>query len=520
LIKFDVIRAKALFGKDLGAICPTVVSTEKLHIHGGKHPLLLLHFRNRDEEVVSFDLHLHNNNKILIVSGPNAGGKTILMKSVGLLQLMVQSGIPVPVDENSEFGTFSQFFVDIGDQQSIEDDLSTYSSHLKNMKSFLDHATDKSLILIDELGSGTDPRIGGAIAEAILHKLRQQGVHAVITTHYSNLKNYAHRQKGVVNAAMSFDQKDLRPTYELLIGKPGSSFAFELAQKSQLPAQVIANAKKNAGNALVNIDKMLSDIQSQRKSLQKRLNELEKRESRIDHLRKTYERMRKDLEGQRKKIKMMAKEYDISKGVAIDKAMKETIEEIKASKDLEKAKKLAREEKEKQQRRAADLSKMEEEDWKERQADRDKKIEVGDYVKIRKTGTIGQVERIEKGKAYIRTGNFQLEAKLKDLVPSRAPMDVNKQKSVRVHADPTKSKTMRSKLDIRGMPRAEANKILEKYFDQALMQGMHRLEIIHGKGSGVLKQLVREKANKLSAIESVEHPPDEAGGEGVSIVKI
>lgn len=520
IIQLDIVRAKALFGRQIEGICPKIKKGLSLQIKKGRHPLLLIHHRDKGEKVVPFDLQLKDQNHLLIVSGPNAGGKTILMKSVGLLQLMVQTAIPVPVDPVSEFGIFQKIFVDIGDQQSLEDDLSTYSSHLKNMKSFLDSADGETLLLIDELGSGTDPRIGGAIAEAILHDMLKKGVHGVITTHYSNLKNYAHRQKGVVNAAMSFDSEELSPTYELMIGKPGSSFAFELAQKSRLPENVIQNAKKNAGSELVNIDKMLSDIQSQRKTLQERIAEVESREKEIDRIRSTYEQMRKDIEGQRKKLKMMAKEYDVTKGVEIDKAMQDMMQEIRQAKDLEKAKELAKKETEKKESSIKELAELEEQDWKERQKDVERKIEVGDFVKLRKTGTVGQVERLEKGKAMINTGNFQLQAKLKDLVPAHEPMDVNKQKSVTIQTGSSSNQSIQSKLDIRGLPRAEANRLLEKYFDQALLQGVHRLEIIHGKGSGVLKKLVQEKARQLDAVESIEHPPNEAGGEGVSVIKL
>lgn len=519
IVKWDVVYAKSRLGKMIGGRCPEISDQPILHLHQSQHPLLLWHNTRGGEEVVPFDLQFEEDQRIIVVSGPNAGGKTVLMKAVGLLQLMVQSAMPVPTGADSVFGVFHRILVDIGDQQSLEDDLSTYSSHLRNMKQFIDVADGKTMVLIDELGSGTDPRMGGAIAESLLHYLYKKGVFGVITTHYSNLKSYAHKQTGVVNGAMTFDQKNLSPTYELQIGKPGSSFAFELAEKSKLPKAVIQQAKKNAGSTLVDVDQILAEIQSERRSLEDQQRQLSIKEAQTDQLRLTYEKMQQDLEGQRKRLKMVQKEYDIAKGVEVDRRFTELIDELKKEKKLELARKEARKHRQKLDRNVEGLQDMEEEQWKERQKDADSRLEVGDFVKLRDSGTHGKIERIDRGKAIVQTGAFQLEVKLKDLTSIREPMDRRKEKSVQLKSRGSEQ-GIKPKLDIRGMPRSEAAALLEKYFDQVLLQGVHRVEIVHGKGSGVLRKLVKEKAMEMKSFTKIEHPSRESGGEGVTYITV
>jgi len=519
IVRWDMIRSRARFGESMDGICPHIQMEPCIKISKGRHPLLVRQEKEGGEAVVPFDLILENSNRLLIVSGPNAGGKTVLMKAVGLLQLLVQSGIPVPVDENTVFGIFSQILVDIGDQQSLEDDLSTYSSHLQNMRLFLEHADNRSLLLVDELGSGTDPRLGGAIAESILHQLFRQGAFGVITTHYSNLKSYAHKQKGVLNGAMTFNKKHLSPTYQLRIGKPGSSFAFELAEKSQLPKRILDQAKKNAGQALVDVDQILADIQEERKEMEEKMRQLKIKEAQADQLRLTYEKMQKDLEGQRKRLKMVQKEYDIAKGVEADKKLNALIEDLKREQNLKKAQEVAKKHKNELETHVKGLQKMEEQEWKERQKKKETRLEVGDHVKLRESGTTGTIQRIDKGRAFVQTGNFQMEVKLRDLRAIQEPMDVRKEKSIKLQSDQA-ARGLKPKLDIRGMPREEASKILERYLDQALVQGVHQLEIVHGVGTGVLRKLVKDKVREIGVFSKAEHPQRESGGEGVTIITV
>ncbi|MEM8907603.1 MAG: endonuclease MutS2, partial [Bacteroidota bacterium] len=296
MVRFDVIQAKARLARKLNATMPKIVDRPHLGIIEGYHPLLLLKNQQIQRKTIPFTLTLFGANRILVLSGPNAGGKSITMKSVGLLQLMFQAGMLVPVDPESEFGIFEQVYGDIGDSQSLEDDLSTYSSRLRNMRLFLEGANDKTLILIDEFGSGTDPKIGGAIAEAILKELNRVKVFGVITTHYSNLKMYAYKNKGIVNGSMTFNQDDLAPTYELKVGRPGSSYAFEIAQKSGLQKKVLNYAKHKAGKNEKAVDELLIDLQREKKEVEEQLVKAKEREKKLEKLIKNYENLHRDLE--------------------------------------------------------------------------------------------------------------------------------------------------------------------------------------------------------------------------------
>lgn len=298
---FDEIHAKAMLARALRANMPKIVKHPNLAIEMGRHPLLLLKNKQLGKETVPFDLTLRGKNRLLMLSGPNAGGKSVTMKSVGLLQLMVQGGMLVPVDETSEFGIFHKIFADIGDQQSLEDDLSTYSSRLQNLKVFLEHADDRTLVLIDEFGSGTDPQIGGAIAEAALDALHKKGIYGVITTHYSNLKIYAFKMEGILNGSMLYDKDSFSPTYQLKVGRPGSSYAFEIAEKSGLGTEILEYAKRRVGKNEKAVDQLLVDLQREKQELEERLKIAEDNAVKLEKLIRNYEILHQDLEFRRKK---------------------------------------------------------------------------------------------------------------------------------------------------------------------------------------------------------------------------
>ncbi|HMG15398.1 MAG TPA: hypothetical protein VK590_08135, partial [Saprospiraceae bacterium] len=300
IIQFDVINTKATFALDYNGQKPNVLNKPFISFINALHPLLYLKNKEINKPVIPFTLRFEHNNHILILSGPNAGGKSITMKSVGLLQIMLQCGLLVPMDNTSEAGIFKNIFTDIGDQQSLEDDLSTYSSRLKNVKDFLENADKDTLVIIDEFGSGTDPKIGGAIAEAILRALHKKSVFAVITTHYSNLKVYAFKNKGIINASMHFDKEHLSPTYNLMVGRPGSSYAFEIAQKSGLPEDVLHYARNKSGKNEKAIDELLIDLQKELKELQDKVANIKERESFLDRLIKNYDQLQKELDIKRK----------------------------------------------------------------------------------------------------------------------------------------------------------------------------------------------------------------------------
>ncbi|MEL7163062.1 MAG: endonuclease MutS2, partial [Bacteroidota bacterium] len=338
----DLVQAKAILARQLKAERPKVGHKPTVGLKEARHPLLYLKNKPYGKKTVPFDLQLTGKNRILMLSGPNAGGKSITMKTVGLLQLMVQCGMLVTVDAESEMGVFKQLFADIGDQQSIEDDLSTYSSRLKNAKAFLKAADEDSLVLIDEFGSGTDPASGGAIAEGVLDGLNYRKVYGVITTHYSNLKIYAYKSKGIVNGGMHFDTETLDPTYELKVGRPGSSYAFEIAHKTGLPQRVMTYARKRAGKNERAVDQLLVDLQREKAESEELLSSLEQKQKTLDALTRTYEELHKGLEVRRKRLKLEAKEQALEEAAKYNKEMENLIRELREDKKIEEAKEKAK----------------------------------------------------------------------------------------------------------------------------------------------------------------------------------
>jgi len=521
IARFDFIQAKARLAVQLRAEMPKLVNKPHLGIQMAYHPLLLLKNKEVERETVPFDLTLFGENRILMLSGPNAGGKSITLKSVGLLQLMVQSGLLVPADEISEFGIFKKIFADIGDQQSLEDDLSTYSSHLKNMKTFLENADKDTLLLIDEFGSGTDPKIGGAIAEAILEQYNAKKVSGVITTHYSNLKIYSFKTKGMVNGSMLFDKETLSPTYHLRVGRPGSSYAFEIAEKSGLDKKVLKYAKHRTGANEKAVDQLLVDLQQEKQEVEEKLEQAIERERKLEKLIKNYENLHKDLEFRRKKVKLEAKEQSLQQVARDNKELERLIREIKEQQNLEKAKELAAEVKEEREQLKEEVNTLREKVYYEPEAPQSKKgpIREGDFVKLRTGGATGTVETLEKDTAIVQMGMMRMTVKLRDLQHANAPLEVRSTKSVKTDMVSDVA-DFESKIDIRGMRMEEAVKVVEDFVDQALISNATNLRIVHGKGNGVLRKAVKSKLREYDAITNVKHPDEQAGGDGVTLVEI
>ncbi len=516
IIRFDVIRAKAKLAVVLDADMPRLKDRPQFHFMKSYHPLLLLKNKSEAKKTIPFDLVLHGKNRILVLSGPNAGGKSVSMKAAGLLQMMVQSGILVPSDPESEYGIFHSFFADIGDQQSLEDDLSTYSSRLKNMKMFMKNANSKTLVLIDEFGSGTDPQIGGAIAESILKDLHDKKVFAFITTHYSNLKVFAFKTKGIVNAAMRFDKDTLSPTYELQIGSPGSSYAFEIAKKIGLGTEVIKYAKKKIGKNERAIDQLLIDLQKEKQELEEKLAAAQSRQKSLDTLIKNYEKMSGDLEVSRKKLKLDAKELEIQRSAQDNKILEKLVREIKEEKNLEKAKKLAADAREKRKKNSELVHGLKEDIYHKESKKQKRAIIVGDFVKLKSGGSTGTVIRIDKKTVIIEMGLLKITAKMRDLELVGEPLEFKK-KGINSNLVEKKSQFV-SKLDVRGMRRDDALITLERYMDNALVSGVSKLEIIHGKGDGILRQAVHQKLREYSDIKEFYHPEPQQGGDGATWV--
>lgn len=517
--QIDAIQAKAKLALRISANKPRLRKEPKYNWKNAVHPLLLIKNTPLEKETVPFNLELIGKNRILLLSGPNAGGKSICMKTVGLLQLMLQSGFLVTMDENSEMGIFEHIFTDIGDQQSLEDDLSTYSSRLQNMKKLLAGATDKSLVLIDEFGSGTDPKLGGAIAEAILRELNFRKSYAVITTHYSNLKIFAFKTKGIVNGAMLFDKESLSPSYIMKIGRPGSSFAYEIATKVGLDAKILKYAKFKTGKNAKAIEDLLIELQSDKKRLEDQLQEMKDREVKLQKLIKNYELMNNDLNIKRKRLKLDSKQLELQRtqrdSQEIDKLIKE-LKNKQSKETVNEAKQIKAKEVTKKKALNDEVKALQREIYSEN-TEGGKKIKEGDFVKLISGGAAGKVDRITKNKAIVMMGIMKMTVDLDELIPANEPIPINKRKSVNTDAVKS-SATFETKIDIRGLRRDEALRTLEAFLDKAIINNVDICQIIHGKGNGILKKSVLKKIREYKDVKEVFHPPQEAGGDGVTIV--
>lgn len=519
LIEMDVIQAKARLAIKMNGVAPKIRNEIFFGIWEAYHPLLLLKNNEIGKSTIPFDLTLLYDNRLLLVSGPNAGGKSIFMKGVGLIQIMVQSGFLVPVRGDTQMGVFKKIFSDIGDQQSIEDDLSTYSSRLKNMRTFLDNSDQETLVLIDEFGSGTDPKSGGAIAEAILKNLNEKKVFGILTTHYSNLKIFAFKTKGIVNGAMYFDNETLSPTYELKIGRPGSSYAFEIAQKTGLPNNVLKYARHRAGKNERAVDQLLVDLQREKKEIEEHLEKLQRKQKDLDRLMKSYKSLSTDLEFRRKKIKLEVKEKALQETAGESKELQRMIREIREEQNLEKAKALAEAAKKEREALRKEVVTLQNDVYAPISKVAESEIKVGDFVKMRSGGSSsGQVESINKKKAIVKMGELRMTIPIRELVSANQPLEVNKKASVQSDIM-SNAANFEHKIDIRGLYVADALQVVQGFVDTALMSNAHVLRIVHGKGSGVLRQAVIRKLREYKDITTIRHPEDNAGGDGVTIAE-
>ena len=517
IVYLDAVNAKAKLAVIIKANKPVASDKPKLWLKGAKNPVLILKFLETGQDVVQFDLCLEKRNSILLVSGPNAGGKSVLMKTVALIQYMYQKGFPIPVQEDSIMGIYHQIYGDIGDQQSIEDDLSTYSSKLKNLKFFIDHAGRESLLVIDEFGSGTDPKLGGAIAESVLRELNYKKVSAVITTHYSNLKIFAYKNPGIVNGAMIFNTTLLKPSYELKIGRPGSSFAFEIAQNAGLSAKILKYAKFKAGKSNKAVDELLIDLQTEKKEIEDKIEEMRKKEKELDRMSKSYAHLQMEMDYKRKKLKFEEKQKKLVDVDAQNRQFEKLIRELKESQNIEKAKTIAKTVREEKK----SLQKGLQEDRIELvQTANQEKIEfkVGDPVKLRTGSESGTILSIKKGKADVVIGHMQIRVAVTELLPAREAIETKATKSINTHVLNHLKEEESTKLDIRGMIKTEALMMVEQFLDNALLTNRSLVKIIHGKGTGALKALVKQKLKEYN-VEEYYHPADEAGGDGATFIR-
>ncbi len=514
----DFIRAKARVAIKIGAVKPQWNAGKGFEWKKARHPILFLTHLEIKKSIVPLNIHLTGKDRILVISGPNAGGKSVCLKTVGLIQYMFQCGLLVPTDEDSTFGLFNDLFIDIGDEQSIENDLSTYSSHLVNMKKLLNHVGNKSLFLIDEFGTGTEPQFGGAIAEAILSELNQSKAMGVITTHYGNIKEFADSEAGVVNGAMKYDVKKLQPLYELEIGKPGSSFALEIAQKIGLPKKTLEMAKSKVGVEKVSFDLMLGQLDQEKNEMDKIQRRIKSREQELAQTAQQYEELKEHLQNREKAVLRKAKQEASGLIKEANVKIERIIREIRESEaEKEKAKALRKE-----------LEDFDQTNLKSKEEPKPKKvikvltspIKVGDHVRIIDQDTIAQVLGIKGKDVELSIGSLTSKIKLNRLEKVTRSERKEEDNSLRSRGVSINQKmaNFSHRLDIRGYRAEEVIPKLDQYIDEAIMLGASELHILHGKGSGVLRELVRNHLKGYTQVDSMRDEHADRGGAGITIV--
>lgn len=509
--KLDFIHAKTKLCEHLNATVPLVSKSTSFQLVNAIHPLLYLTHRENGKPIVPLNLTLDHENRILIISGPNAGGKSVALKTVGLLQYMLQSGMPIPVHEESKLGFFGSICIDIGDTQSIEDDLSTYSSHLTSMKHFLKYANKTTLFLIDEFGKGTEPQFGGAIAESVLLDLNKKRAVGIVTTHYQNLKKVGDEINGLVNGAMKYDQEALQPLFELEVGKPGSSFAFEIASKIGLPEEIINRSKKNLGKSHVDYDQLLNQLEKEKGKYDKLTRKLETQHADLAKSRKDYEALREMVEGDRKRIIREAKQE--AKRV-LDNANREVEKVIRDIKESNAEKTKTQQIRQGLERKKEHLA----------QAIEPKKndLKVGDTVTVIGQETSGVVQKIKGKQVEVNFGAIKSIVSADKLQKTKNTEQVSYRKKVKkLGIDVTqKMANFSHELSIRGMRAEEALVKVESFLDEALLVGVDEVRVVHGKGHGILREIVRNISKEHPSVATAEDEHADRGGAGISVIRL
>ena len=558
MARIDSVRARARFALDIGAIIPTIQDEPEADWHKALHPLLYLSFRElkKENEVVPLDLKLDRQDRILLISGPNAGGKSVCLQTAGLLQYMLQCGFPVTMSETSVCGCFRDIFIDMGDEQSIENDLSTYSSHLINMKQFARSAGGSSMVLIDEFGSGTEPMLGGAIAESVLESLNDAGVFGVITTHYTNLKHFAASAPGIINGAMLFDTQKMQPLYRLAPGRPGSSFAFEIARKIGLPEEILKAAQDKVGKEHVDFEKHLKDIIRDKKYWENKRQRIRVAEKRLAELVDKYDTELSDTDKLRKKILREARDEAGHLLSEANRKIETTIREIRESEAEKQKTREARkqfdafrekldenapadplkQEGDELRKRLAELRKTGEKigasnpSFRRKQVQKDEKadgeIHTGDYVLMKGQETPGEVLDLKGKKATVVFGSMRTRV-------DRSSLEKISGEKFRKLARPSGTLEHRDEwnigqrrisfspdIDLRGKRADEAISMLTDFIDQAVMVQARHLRILHGKGNGILRELVRQYLSGVDVVKSYADEHVERGGYGITLVEL
>jgi len=546
--EIDFIRAKAIACRRLECIRPSVADSPHIRWINARHPLLTLSFaRSKGREVVPLTIRIDNHDRILVISGPNAGGKSVCLKTVALVQYMLQCGMTIPAAEGTETGVFGKFFIDIGDEQSIDNDLSTYSSHLINMKYMLRNADNSSLIMIDEFGTGTEPIIGGAIAEAILADLNERGVFGVITTHYTNLKHFATSQEGIINGAMAFDNQLMQPLFRLDQGKPGSSFAFEIAKKIGLPNDILNDAAARAGEGNVDFDRNLREIARDKRYWEKKRETVRRHEKRLEELISAYESQMGEIKSKQKEIISQAKSKAEELLKDSNKMIESTIRTIRETQAEKERTKEVREQLEsfkvnieKAEKHiitpapaplslkgssAGIVKRISKKPEPARTITKPDTLKKGDHVRVTGTDTIGEITEVRGKKLQIISNNLTMsvDASRVEFVPYEEYRKVAGKQQPQQKLDwsmTTRRTQFNPEIDVRGMRTDEALQVVQEFIDTAIMIRFKDLRILHGKGNGILRQMIRQYLETTGAVRSVRDEHVDRGGAGISVVEL
>ena len=549
MAQFDLLQAKARLANRLDAVVPKLNDEGRIELHEGRNPVLELHFQSLNEnedtagrstgeedipprEVVPLDMALGDDFHTLVITGPNAGGKTVAMKTVGLFSLMLAYGLPLPVAPHSSFPLFDQMMADIGDEQSIEEDLSTFSSHVSNLRHMLDTAGENTLILIDEAGTGTDPDEGGALAQAVLEQLTAAGARTIATTHHGTLKVYAHETEGVENGSMEFDQETLRPTYRYQEGVPGSSYAFEIADRMGLDRALLDRARTLAGEQKTAMENLISTFEERTQRLEQELYEARKEKEQAESERKRLEEKRRTIEKERESIRQQALEEAERIVDEANARIERTIREIKEAQAASEATQGAREELEEykeglDEARAEAEETAQAEDEEEEPDDEasagperhpDASIEEGDQVVLDDGSTALEVQEVEDGEAVVIMGSMHMRVALDRLTRVDGPEPAPEQQRGGDHAMTALEAS--PSIDVRGQRVDEARHNVQDFLDNAIAAGLNTVEILHGKGTGALRSALHELLAERSDIGDYRKAPIQEGGAGVTKVDL
>jgi DNA mismatch repair protein MutS2 len=550
--EIDFIRAKALLAAEFRAILPEIQNSPLVQWQKAVHPLLEQALKRENRKIVPLNIQLDKENHILIISGPNAGGKSVCLKTVGMLQYMLQCGMLVPIGEGSKTGIFEQIFIDIGDEQSLENDLSTYSSHLMNMKHFVKNSNENTLILIDEFGTGTEPMLGGAIAEAILDSLNNQRTFGVITTHYTNLKHFASSAPGIINGAMLYDAQNMNPMFQLEIGKPGSSFAFEIARKIGLPEDILEKATLKIGKKHIDFDRNLRKINRDQRYWEIKRQKIRKVEKSLDEMAASYQAELEESKKLRKEIMKKAKEDAEALLAGVNKRIENTILEIKKAQAEKEKTKLARQnleelKQEVKQNTGAhdkhldqkiDKLRQREEKRNQQRPDESKKdivkkkpektveLSPGDKVRIAGQNTIGELIELSEKNAVVAFGQLittmprnQVE-RLSNNEAKKAEKTYRQGGSRLLSNYSERRLTFKSEIDVRGQRAEEAIPKIQEFIDEAIMFEVSQLRILHGKGHGILKETIRNYLRTEPMVRSYKDEHVDFGGAGITLINL